>query len=88
MRTALKAGTSIRVPGNILYQITGGPIGEGGGGILYPVRKYLPDGSGAYTESPISYAMKECFPLSAKYRFSRADTGEIRPQKEDTEAWN
>ncbi len=87
MRTPLKEGTSIRVPGKVLYQIIGEPIGEGGGSILYPVQKCLPDGNGAYTKSPILYALKECFPLSEKFCFSRTDTGEIQPEKEDAKAW-
>ena len=86
MRTVLKKGTMIRVPGGILYKIAGGPIGEGGGSIIYPVRKYLPDGNDSYRESPILYAVKECYPLSIKYEFYRNDRGEVVPAGESEAA--
>lgn len=86
MRTVLKKGTMIRVPGGILYKIAGGPIGEGGGSIIYPVRKYLPDGNDSYRESPILYAVKECYPLSIKYEFCRNDRGEVVPEGESEAA--
>ncbi len=85
MRTALKEGTIIRVPGKILYQITGEPIGEGGGSIIYAAWKYLPDENMSYQKSPILYALKECFPLSQKYHFFRNNTGEIQPEAEQKE---
>lgn len=86
MRTVLKKGTMIRVPGGILYKIAGGPIGEGGGSIIYPVRKYLPDGNDSYRESPILYAVKECYPLSIKYEFCRNGRGEVVPAGESEAA--
>lgn len=86
MRTVLKEGTMIRVPGNVLYQIVGKPIGEGGGSIIYPACRYLPGEGHTYQKSPILYALKECFPLSSKYRFFRNDTGEIQPVKEEEKA--
>lgn len=79
MRTPLKKGTIIRVPGEVLYEINGEPIGGGGGSIIYPVWKYLPDENPSYQKSPILYALKECFPLSSKYNFYRNDFGEIQP---------
>lgn len=82
MRTALKEGTIIRVPGGIRYQITGEPIGEGGGSIIYAAWKYLPDKNMSYQKSPILYALKECFPLSQKYHFFRNEAGEIQPKAE------
>ena len=61
MRSYLNAGTLLRVSGGIIYKITGEPIGEGGGSILYPAIRMLPDKVG-YRESRIDYAIKECFP--------------------------
>ena len=86
MRTYLKEGTIIRVPGGVLYQISGDPIGEGGGSIIYPVSRYLPDGQQTYQKSPILYALKECCPLSSKYIFLRDEKGEIIPEKEEADA--
>lgn len=85
MRKILEKGTIIRVPGGVLYEITGEPIGEGGGSIIYPVCRYLPDGN-SYSQSRIMYALKECYPLTLKYKFSRDAAGEIRPEQEDEEA--
>lgn len=86
MRTALKEGTIIRVPGKILYQIIGEPIGEGGGSIIYTAWKYVPDENMSYRKSPILYALKECFPLSQKYNFFRNEAGEIQPDTEQKES--
>lgn len=82
-RTALKEGTILRVPGGILYKIMGEPIGEGGGSLIYPVRRYLPEGNGAYRESPILYALKECYPLSPRYTFVRDSHGSIGPEGDE-----
>lgn len=79
MRTNLKTGTIIRVPGGILYEIMGEPIGEGGGSIIYPVQKFLPNENRTYSKSSILYALKECFPVSSQYTFFRNDSGEIAP---------
>ena len=86
MRTALKEGTMIRIPGGAFYQVAGEPIGEGGAGIIYPVYKYLPGQQETYEMSPILYALKECYPVSSKYAFCRNETGEIRPEKESEAA--
>lgn len=86
MRTVLKIGTMIRVPGGVLYEIIGEPIGEGGGSVIYPVQKFLPDEKGAYHKSSILYALKECFPVSSKYTFSRNTDGEITPSQEGADS--
>lgn len=59
-------------------------MGEGGGSVIYPAQRYLPDGEAQYRKSPILYALKECYPLTSRYTFSRNKAGEIVPD-EDTE---
>ncbi len=86
MRKALDKGTIIRVSGGILYRIMSVPIGEGGGSIIYPVQRYLPDIENTYNKSSILYALKECYPVSSKYSFIRNSVGEVRPEKDDEEA--
>ena len=76
MRSYLNAGTLLRVSGGIIYKITGEPIGEGGGSILYPAIRMLPDQDG-YRESHIEYAIKECFPESDRFALYRNADGEI-----------
>ena len=39
MRKVLQEGTWIRLSQGELYKITGKPIGEGGGSIVYPCKK-------------------------------------------------
>lgn len=85
MRNCLKTGTLIKVPGDIIYKITGEPIGEGGGGIIYPAIRMLPD-SGGYKTSHILYAVKECYPQSDRFQFSRNKSGEICAPPGDLEA--
>ena len=76
MRSYLNAGTLLRVSGGIIYKITGEPIGEGGGSILYPAIRMLPDKVG-YRESRIEYVIKECFPESDRFSLYRNANGEI-----------
>lgn len=76
MRSYLNTGTLLRVSGGIIYKITGEPIGEGGGSILYPAIRMLPDQEG-YRESRIEYAIKECFPESDRFALYRNADGEI-----------
>lgn len=82
MRKVLQEGTWIRLYQGELYKITGKPIGEGGGSIVYPCKKisYL---DGKITVSEIDYALKECFPLSAAFVFERREDGEIVSASED-----
>ena len=82
MRKVLQEGTWIRLSQGELYKITGKPIGEGGGSIVYPCKKisYL---DGKITVSEIDYALKECFPLSAAFVFERREDGEILSASED-----
>lgn len=84
MRIFLKQKTLIRVPGGVLYEIIGDPIGEGGGSVIYPAQRYLPDEELQYRKTFILYAVKECYPLTPRYTFSRNRVGEIVPD-EDSE---
>ncbi len=86
MRIFLKPKTLIRIPGGVRYEITGAPMGEGGGSVIYPARRYLPDGKAQYQKSPILYAVKECYPLTPRYAFSRNGAGEIVPDEDSEEA--
>lgn len=86
MRAVLKTGTIIRVPGGVLYKVISEPIGEGGGSIIYPVLRFLPDKKSSYIKSSILYALKECFPVSSRYTFSRSETGEIIPSQDEPSA--
>lgn len=86
MRIFLREGTRIRVPGGVLYEISGSPIGEGGGSIIYPARRHLPDGEEGYSESPLLYALKECYPLSERFSFTRDSAGEVVPEEDSREA--
>ncbi len=83
MRTFLRENTMLRVPGGALYKITGEPLGEGGGSIIYPIEKYIPDGKNNYTKSNIHFALKECYPVSSRYEFIRNSEGEILPTTEE-----
>lgn len=77
MRIILEKGTQLRVAGGILYEIVGTPIGEGGGSIIYPVRRHLPDEKTGSTAGYFLYVLKECYPVSPEYVFTRNDYGEI-----------
>lgn len=97
MREYLQAGTLIRFPDGECYEITGAPIGEGGGSLVYPAARWRrADGDGAQADVDESgyepgydseketgeslYAVKECFPVSPEYAFSRQPSGEIAPE--------
>ena len=76
MRSYLEEGTQIRVSGGVIYRITGKPIGEGGGSVTYPALRMLPSGDG-YKTGQMNYAVKECYPESDRYTFTRNASGEI-----------
>lgn len=69
MRKVLREGTWIRLSQGELYKITGTPVGEGGGSIVYPCKK-ISHFNGKITVSEIDYALKECFPLSSAFVLS------------------
>lgn len=77
MRTYIKSETIIEVAGNIRYKIIGAPIGEGGCSIVYAAKKYIPAANGEYTESPLDYAIKECFPIGEGLNIYRDENGNI-----------
>ena len=79
MREYLREGTMIRFQDGACYRISGEPIGEGGGSIVYPAirRRYL--GEDEPQDDKVLYALKECFPVSTEYSFVRTDSGEISP---------
>lgn len=83
MRTYLEQGSLLKVPGGIVYKITGEPIGEGGGSIIYPALRMLPDGDG-YKAGHILYAIKECFPESDRFITERNAQGEIIARDADS----
>lgn len=84
IREPLPKGTLIRLPDGFCAEITGDPLGEGGGSLLYPaVRVFIEEGC-IYRE-PMQLAVKECFPISEKYRFRRDETGSIVPGTDSKE---
>lgn len=86
MRSILQKGTLIRLSSQgEVYKITGEPLGEGGGSIVYPCKK-LNYTNGIFTSSQIDYALKECFPLSSYFVFNRNNDGEIVSPTNDSAA--
>lgn len=75
-RTYLKTGTIVTLENGDIYEITGAPIGSGGGSIIYPAERLRVE-QGSIVRCGISYALKECFPLSSSHPFIRGDNGEI-----------
>lgn len=84
-RRLLPSGTKIRFESGSIYEISGEPIGFGGGSIIYPAVKYAKSGDTAVGDG-LDYVLKECFPVSAAYGFTRRDDGEIVPEKDDAES--
>lgn len=77
-REPLSKGTILRLPDGFCAEITGETLGEGGGSLIYPaIRVHLEDGR--IVREPMHFALKECFPISEKYRFRRDETGCIIP---------
>ena len=83
-RKPLPTGTIIRLPTGFCCQITGEPLGEGGGSLIYPIVRVHFEKHAARQE-PMQYALKECFPISEKYRFLRDETGCIVPSVKQEE---
>ncbi len=84
-RDCLPIGTQIETEQGSIYEITGVPIGFGGGSILYPVRKMLRQGEHLQVET-FFYALKECYPVSVDHGFLRNDQGAIVPAQDSREA--
>ena len=77
MRSPLPAGSRITLlsTGSI-FEITGAPMGFGGGGIIYPARRMILE-QGSLQPDGLCYALKECYPASDSREFIRTETGEI-----------
>lgn len=76
-RQALPPGTRLKLlsTGSV-FEISGEPIGFGGGGIIYPARKMMLENGGLRPDG-ICYALKECYPASEGPDYCRQETGEI-----------
>lgn len=76
-RQALPPGTRLKLlaTGSV-FEISGGPIGFGGGGIIYPARRMMLK-NGHLRADGICYALKECYPASEGPDYCRGETGEI-----------
>lgn len=63
-RIPLPRGTVLRLlaTGSV-FEVTGKPIGYGGGGLIYPARRMVLE-NGALVPDGICYALKECYPAS------------------------
>ena len=78
-REYLHIGTRIFFDSGSVYEISGEPIGCGGGSIIYPaVRLSCRDGN--MQTDGFSYALKECYPVSAEHSYVRSQSGEIVPE--------
>ena len=77
-RQILQEGTIIKMLSGGIYEITGSPIGFGGGSILYPAMRLLNTNNGLQRDG-ILYAIKECYPATFKFRYVRNSVGQIVP---------
>ena len=77
-RSYLNPGTIVTLENGEIYEITGAPIGCGGGSVIYPAERLRAE-KGNIIRGGISYVLKECFPVSSLYEFTRSESGEIVP---------
>lgn len=84
-RHPLPPGTKIGFESGSVYEISGEPIGFGGGSIIYPAVRYTKAGETAVSDG-FDYVLKECFPVCAAHGFTRRGDGEIVPETESAEA--
>lgn len=82
-RQPLPAGTKIGFDSGSIYEISGDPIGFGGGSIIYPAVRYTRR-DGEKSTDGFDYVLKECLPAPGAHRFVRGTTGEIIPQNGDS----
>lgn len=82
-RQPLPAGTKIGFDSGSIYEISGDPIGFGGGSIIYPAVRYTRR-DGEKSTDGFDYVLKECFPAPGAHRFVRGATGEIIPENGDS----
>lgn len=78
-RQYLMPGTLIKLNIGECYRITGMPLGEGGGSIVYPCEKITLT-NGISTVGNLKYAIKECYPISSNYKYVRNYKHEIVPE--------
>lgn len=81
-RNYLPPGTKIQFSQGCIYEITGVPIGNGGGSVIYPADRIFQTKDG-FSRDGIVYALKECYPLSEKHHFIRNPQGQIVPEIPD-----
>jgi len=81
-RQNLPVGTRIEFKQGSVYEITGKPIGQGGGSILYPAVRIIHQ-NGIATSDGFHYVLKECYPSSSSHLFLRNENGEIIAQMAD-----
>lgn len=84
-REYLPAGTKIKLDTGNVYEITGAPVGCGGGSILYPVQR-LVFYDGSAQPDGFFYVLKECYPVSGTYSFVRNENGEIVPENRNDDS--
>lgn len=84
-RDALPAGTRLRLESGSVFEITGAPIGQGGGSLIYPARRLVGKEDRLQSDG-LDYALKECYPLSTDYPFLRTPQGEIVPKLDSMDA--
>lgn len=84
-REYLPFGTTLQLETGNIYEITGAPVGYGGGSILYPARRLVIINDKVQSDG-FSYVLKECFPVSGYYNFVRSESGEIVPQSNTSES--
>lgn len=82
-RIYLEKGTRVSLSYGNTYEITGEPIGNGGGSVVYPAEKIY-ESNGETIRDGIRYAIKECYPVSLEHSFVRNEQGEIVPEKEES----
>ena len=84
-RTYLHKGTIVTLESGDIYEITGAPVGRGGGSVIYPAER-LTLQQDRLVPVGIYYVLKECYPVSYVHSFVRAKNGEIRPVSESPDA--
>lgn len=78
-RNSLSIGTLIKLESGSIFEISGKPIGFGGGSIIYPANRLILK-DGLLAADGLSYALKECYPVSVEHAYTRNSNGEISPR--------
>ena len=86
-RKSLPVGTTVDFDNGDIYRIINKPIGCGGGSILYPAQKQFAQ-NGVLQTDGILYVLKECYPASPSYSYTRKENGEVVPvDKNEEDMW-